>query len=70
MWDAEAVRDAYQRVVIDAFGDPEAVLVRDETGFLTKGTTSAGVQRPDSSTAGTVETCQRGVFRADLTPRC
>ncbi|PZF90314.1 hypothetical protein C1I99_24570 [Micromonospora deserti] len=27
-------------------GDPDAVLIADETGFLKKGTKSAGVQRP------------------------
>ncbi len=62
VWDADAVRDAYQRFVIDTFGDPEAVLVLDETGFLKKGTKSVGVQRQYSGTAGKVENCQLGVF--------
>ena len=34
----------------------------DETGFLKKGTRSAGVQRQYSGTAGRIENCQLGVF--------
>ena len=45
-------------------GDPGGVLVVDETGFLKKGTKSAGVQRQYSGTAGRVENCQVGVFLA------
>ncbi len=67
VWDADAVRDAYQRFVIDTFGDPEAVLALDETGFLKKGTKSVGVQRQYSGTAGKVENCQLGVFLAYVT---
>ena len=41
-------------------GDPAAVRVVDETGFLKKGTKSAGVQRQYSGTAGRIENCQLG----------
>jgi SRSO17 transposase len=34
----------------------------DETGFLKKGSKSAGVQRQYSGTAGRIENCQVGVF--------
>lgn len=61
-WDAEAVRDALQRFVIEGFGDVEGIGVVDETGFLKKGVKSAGVQRQYSGTAGKVENCQLGVF--------
>ena len=61
-WDAEAVRDALQRFVIEGFGDAEGIGVVDETGFLKKGVKSAGVQRQYSGTAGKVENCQLGVF--------
>ena len=40
----------------------DGVLVVDETGFLKKGSKSAGVQRQYSGTAGRVENCQIGVF--------
>ena len=45
-------------------GDPEAVLVVDETGFLKKGPKSVGVARQYSGTAGRIENCQIGVFLA------
>ena len=40
------------------------MLVADETGFLKKGTHSAGVARQYGGTAGKVDTCQVGVFVA------
>jgi SRSO17 transposase len=40
------------------------VLAVDETGFLKKGTMSAGVARMYTGTAGRVENCQVGVFLA------
>ena len=66
-WDADAVRDAYQQFVVEVFGDPEAILVVDETGFVKKGEKSVGVQRQYSGTAGKVENCQLGVFLAYIT---
>jgi SRSO17 transposase len=44
-WDAEAVRDDLRAYVVEHLGDPAAVLVIDETGFLKKGTKSVGVAR-------------------------
>lgn len=63
-WDAEAVRDDLRRYVVEHLGDPDAVLVIDETGFLKKGTKSAGVARQYSGTAGRIENSQIGVFLA------
>jgi SRSO17 transposase len=61
-WDADAVRDDLRAYVAEHLGDAEGVLVLDETGFVKKGTKSAGVQRQYSGTAGRVENCQIGVF--------
>ncbi len=61
-WDADAVRDDLQVYVAEHLGDPNAVLVLDETGFLKKGTKSAGVQRQYTGTAGRIENAQVGVF--------
>ncbi|MBK8460727.1 MAG: IS701 family transposase [Micropruina sp.] len=61
-WDADAVRDDVRGYVIEHLGDPGGVLVVDETGFLKKGTKSAGVARQYSGTAGRIENCQIGVF--------
>ena len=63
-WDADRVRDDLRTYVVDHLGDPEAVLVIDETGFLKKGTKSVGVKRQYSGTAGRIENCQIGVFLA------
>jgi SRSO17 transposase len=63
-WEADAVRDDLRAYVVEHLGTPEAVLVLDETGFLKKGTKSAGVQRQYSGTAGRIENCQIGVFLA------
>jgi SRSO17 transposase len=63
-WDADALRDDVRDYVVEQLGDPGGVLVVDETGFLKKGTKSAGVQRQYSGTAGRIENCQVGVFLA------
>jgi SRSO17 transposase len=63
-WDPDRVRDDLRAYVVEHLGDPGAVLVVDETGFLKKGTTSVGVQRQYSGTAGKVDNCQLGVFLA------
>lgn len=51
-WDADSVRDDLQQYVPDQLGDEDGVLIVDDTGFIKKGTTSAGAQRQDSGTAG------------------
>jgi SRSO17 transposase len=61
-WDADAVRDDVRDYVGEQLGDPNGVLVVDETGFLKKGSKSAGVARQYSGTAGRIENCQVGVF--------
>src|SRR5215813_8201389 len=63
-WDVGGVRDDVRDYVIEQLGHPEGVLIADETGFLKKGTRSAGVQRQYSGTAGRTENCQIGVFLA------
>jgi SRSO17 transposase len=68
-WDADQVRDDLRGYVVEHLGNPGGVLVVDETGFLKKGTKSAGVQRQYSGTAGRIENCQIGVFMAYASPR-
>jgi SRSO17 transposase len=68
-WDPELVRDDLRAYVVEQLGDPSAVLVVDETGFLKKGTTSVGVQRQYCGTAGKVDNCQLGVFLAYASPK-
>ena len=68
-WDADAVRDDLRAYVVERLGDPAAVFVIDETGFLKKGTKSVGVARQYSGTAGRIENCQIGVFLAYASAR-
>jgi SRSO17 transposase len=63
-WDADAARDICRDYVIEHIGSADGVLVVDETGFLKKGTHSAGVARQYSGTAGRIDNCQIGVFLA------
>jgi SRSO17 transposase len=63
-WDPDTVRDDLRGYVVETLGDPDAVLILDETGFLKKGTKSAGVARQYTGTAGRIENAQVGVFLA------
>src|SRR5690242_11883499 len=63
-WDVDGVRDDVRDYVVEHLGDPDGVLIADDTGFLKKGTRSAGVQRQYSGTAGRTENCQVGVLLA------
>ncbi|MDT5131565.1 MAG: hypothetical protein QOE41_876 [Mycobacterium sp.] len=68
-WDADAVRDDLRDYVVDAFGDPGAILVVDETGDVKKGTATVGVQRQYSGTAGRIENSQVAVYLTYAAPR-
>lgn len=68
-WDADAVRDVLRVYVAGHLGHPDGVVIADDTGFLKKGTKSAGVQRQYSGTAGRTENCQIGTFLAYASPK-
>ncbi len=61
-WDADAVRDDLRGYVLDAFAEPDAVLIVDETGDLKHGGHSVGVQRQYTGTAGRIENAQVAVY--------
>jgi len=61
-WSADEARDLLIDFIVEQLGEPEAITVLDETGFIKKGTASAGVARQYSGTAGKIENCQIGVF--------
>jgi SRSO17 transposase len=67
-WDADAARDRLQHFIIEQFGDDEGIGVVDETGFLKKGTSSVGVARQYSGTAGKVENCQVATLLSYASP--
>ncbi len=66
-WDPDAMRDDLIKYIGDHVQDTDGVIVVDETGFLKKGTHSAGVARQYSGTAGRIENSQIGVFAAYVT---
>ncbi|UUU23781.1 IS701 family transposase [Streptomyces sp. DSM 40750] len=63
-WSADAVRDEVRGFVLENLGAEDGVLAVDETGFVKKGTRSAGVQRQYTGTSGKIDNCQLGVFLA------
>ncbi|MEU1436479.1 IS701 family transposase [Streptomyces sp. NPDC005786] len=68
-WEADEIRDDLQGYVAEHLGADDGILIIDDTGFVKKGITSAGVQRQYSGTAGRTENCQIGVFAAYATTR-
>jgi SRSO17 transposase len=63
-WDEDAVRDDVRDYVVETIGAKDGILIGDDTGFLKKGTRSAGVQRQYTGTAGRTENSQIGTFLA------
>ncbi|MEU0100372.1 IS701 family transposase [Streptomyces sp. NPDC006267] len=66
VWDADALRDDVRDYVAERLG-PNGVLILDDTGFVKKGTTSAGAGRQYTGTSGKIDNCQIGVFAAYAT---
>jgi SRSO17 transposase len=67
MWDADTVRDDLRRYVVDELGDPNGVLIIDDTGDLKSGSRTVGVQRQYTGTAGRIENAQVSTFLAYAT---
>lgn len=67
--DADAVRDEVRAYTVGHLGSDSGVLIVDETGFMRKHRSSAGVQRQHTGTAGRIENNQVGVFLAYATGR-
>ena len=68
-WDADAVRDDLRDYVIDAFGDPGAILVVDETGDVKKGAHGRGAAPVQRHRGAHRELPSRGVSDLRRTTR-
>ena len=68
-WEADDIRDDLREYVVEQLGDPAAVLVIDETGFVKKGSHSVGVQVQYCGTVGRTTNCQVGVFLTYASPQ-
>ena len=64
VWDEDLMRQTYHGLVANEMGDPEGVLMFDESGFVKKGKESVGVARQYCGTLGKVEKSQVGVCAA------
>jgi SRSO17 transposase len=67
-WDPGQVRDDLTEYVSEQLGEPGAVLIVDDTGFIKKGVGLAGVQRRYTGTSGKVDNCQLGVLGLRQSP--
>src|SRR5271169_7078312 len=68
-WDWTAALKALQRFIAAHLGDPDAIVVLDETAELKHGTKTVGVARQHAGITGQVENCQTVVFMAYVTVR-
>jgi SRSO17 transposase len=59
-WDPDQVRDDLRGYVVEHLGDPGGVLVVDETGFLKKGSKSAGCSASTRARPGGSRTARSG----------
>src|SRR6266446_3504223 len=64
VWDENTMRETYHSLVAHEMGDPQGVLMVDESGFVKKGKESVGVARQYCGTLGKVDNSQVGVFAA------
>lgn len=68
VWDEDKMLHKYRSLVNNDLGDPNGVMIFDESGFRKKGDESAGVARQYCGNLGKVENSQVGVFAAYASP--
>jgi SRSO17 transposase len=64
LWNEDEMLRKYHGLVNEDMGEPDGVVIFDESGFPKKGEDSAGVSRQYCGSLGKVENCQVGVFAA------
>jgi SRSO17 transposase len=63
-WDDARMRHPYHHLVAADMGEPDGIIIVDESGFPKQGKASVGVARQDCGTVGKVNHCQGGVCAA------
>ena len=61
-WDDNKILSKYHGMVNADMGEPDGVLIFDESGMIKKGNESAGVAKQYCGNIGKVENCQVGVY--------
>jgi SRSO17 transposase len=69
VWDAAVLAERVRGFLVEALGDPAAVLAIDETAELKAGEQTVGVAPQYAGITGQVENCQTVVFLAYVTAR-
>ena len=67
VWDADGVRDDLRAFALHQVGHRHVIVAIDETGFLKRGTHSAGVGKQHYGPTGDLRNCQVGVFLSLVT---
>jgi SRSO17 transposase len=68
VWDVDGVRDDLRAFALHHLGRRHVIAALDESGFLKRGTHSAGVGTQHYGPTGDLRTCQVGVFLSLVTP--
>jgi SRSO17 transposase len=63
-WDTDGLAADLRGFVVEHLGEPDGVLIIDETGDVKKGARTVGVQRQYTGTAGRIENSQVAVYLA------
>jgi hypothetical protein len=63
-WDSDGLGEDLRGFVVEHLGEPDAVMIIDESGDVKKGEFTVGVQRQYTGTAGRVENAQVAVYLA------
>lgn len=64
VWKEQEMRRIYHGLVAEEMGEPQGMIIFDESGFVKKGQDAVGVARQYCGTIGKVDNCQVGVFVA------